>query len=224
MTALPPVANVVQLAFQVENTDSSYVDVNRLHFHYTGTPPTAGDLLSFATTCLTAYESAFVTSLAANKNVVGIVAIDLTSPTAATAVFTDHTAGTLAGALLPDDVAFVLSLTIARRYRGGHPRIYLPLGDATKLTNGKTWDSGFVTAVGIAAEGLLVAINGAGWAGAGTIAPVSVSYYFGTHLVTYPSGRHRDVPSLRVGGPVVDPVVDIVGRSVVGTQRRRLAR
>lgn len=224
MVALPAVPSVIQLAFQTTNTDNDYVDVNRIHVHYTGTAPTSGDLTSFATTAITAWASAFCPSMSDDKEVTGLVAIDLTSPTAATAEVVSSTAGALSGAILPADVCFVMAETVARRFRGGHPRMYLPLGDETKLVDSGHWTAAFITAVELANEGLVVAMAGAGWAGAGTILPVSVSYYEGSHLVTYPSGRHRDVPTLRGGGPVVDQITNYVGRAKLGTQRRRLGR
>lgn len=224
MPALPAVPKVVQLAFQTTNRDIQYMMVNRLHFSYTGTAPTPGELSSFATTCLTAFGAAYAASLFQNYRVTGLAAIDLSSPTAATAEVTGAIDGTLTGVGLPADTAFVLSATVARRFRGGHPRSYLPLGDDTKLADTTTWTSAFVTAVETASAGLMTAIEGAGWAGAGTLAPVNVSYYEGYTLVTYPSGRSRDVPKLRVGGPVVDAVTGFVGRALIGTQRRRTGR
>lgn len=42
--------------------------------------------------------------------------------------------GTSAGVCLPPNNAFVLSFPINRRYRGGHPRMYLPGVDNTHIT------------------------------------------------------------------------------------------
>jgi hypothetical protein len=224
MPALPSVPKVLQVAFQVTDGDIGYVNINRLHFSYTGTAPDSAQLASFATTVGAAYGSAFAASMSETKTLTGVVAIDLTSPVSAVASVTASVAGTLAGTELPNDVAFVLSGTVTRRFRGGHPRNYLPLGDETKLQDGSHWMVAFVTAVETAAAGFFTAVEGAGWTGAGTIAPVNVSYYEGNHLVTYPSGRHRDVPTLRVGGPVVDAIVAYVGRQKLGTQRKRLGR
>jgi hypothetical protein len=224
MPALPSVPGVVQLAFGTLMIDDTYLAINRLHFHYTGAAPTSGQMSSFATTCLTAWGSAIEPSMCQDKKSQQLVAIDLSSPTGATAEVTDGTRGALTGAPLPDDTSLVMSATVSRRYRGGHPRSYLALGDATSLLDGHTWAGAFLTAVTTAWAGFMTAVEGAGWAGAGTITPVNVSYYEGYHLVTYPSGRSRDVPTLRVGGPVVDPISAFVARARVGTQRRRLGR
>lgn len=223
MPALPAVPKVVQLAVQTHENNVPDTFVNKVHYQYTGTAPTPSQLSSFATTVLTAWGSAFAPSMADDKQFVGLVAIDLSSSTAATAQVTDSIAGSLAGTILPAETCFVLSATVSRRYRGGHPRVYLPLGVETSLLTARTWQAAFVTAVDTANAGLVTAIEGAGWAGAGTLSPVNVSYYAGYHLVTYPSGRSRDVPTIRVGGPLVDPITGYVGRSAVGSQRRRMA-
>lgn len=224
MPALPAVPKVLQLAFGTENNANSYVDINRIHVSYTGTAPSVGSLNAFATTALTAFAAALAPSTASNKVFASLEAVDLSSPTSSVATVTLGTNGALGGGELPADVALVMSATVARRYRGGHPRSYLPVGDVTKLTSDVEWDSTFMTTVHTAWIAFITAIGGAGWAGAGTVAPVNVSYYSGFHNVTFPSGRVASVPTLRVGGPVVDLITAYVARARVGTQRRRIGR
>lgn len=224
MPALPSVPKVLQLAVQTTKTSVPDLFINRVHYAYTGTAPTSAELSAFASTVLTAWGSAFAPSCPDNTHFVGLVAIDLSSPTAATAEVTDSIVGTEAGLLLPADVCFVLSATVGRRYRGGHPRSYLPFGVQQDLQTPRTWTSAFITAVTTANAGLVTAIEGAGWAGAGTLSPVNVSYYEGFTAVVNPiTLRTRDVPKLRVGGPIVDPITGYVGRAQLGSQRRRVA-
>jgi hypothetical protein len=197
--------------------------INRVHYAYTGTAPTSSELSSFASTVLTAWGSAFAPSLPDIGHFVGLVAIDLSSPTSAVAEVTDSIVGTEAGTALPADVCFVLSATVGRRYRGGHPRSYLPLGVVSDQQNSRTWTAAFITAVETANAGFVTAVEGAGWAGAGTLSPVNVSYYQGFTPVVNPiTLRTRDVPKIRVGGPIVDPIVGYVGRAQFGSQRRRV--
>lgn len=224
MPALPPVPKVLQLAFGVENNANSYTDINRLYVSYTGTAPSVGSLNAFATTALAAFATALAPSTGDDKTFASLEAVDLSSPTSAVATVTLGTAGALTGAPLPADVAMVMSGTVARRYRGGHPRSYLPVGDVTKLNTDVQWGSDFLTAVHTAWIGFITAIGGAGWAGAGTVAPVNVSYYHLFHNVEFPSGRVASIPSLRVGGPLVDLITAYVARPRLGTQRRRIGR
>lgn len=223
MPALPAVSAVLQLAVETSNTDSSHPIINRFYVHYTGSAPTAVELTSFATTVLTAYSSALAPSTTADKTFAGLSVIDLSSAMAAQAEVTGSVVGAEAGEMAPLDSCLVLAAKVARRYRGGHPRVYLSVGTPTDFTDGRTWNGGFVTTVVTAWNGFVTALEGAGWAGAGTLSMVNVSYYQGFTLVTYPSLRSRDVPKLRVGGPVWDTIIGYVGRTQIGSQRRRVA-
>lgn len=223
MPALPAVPKVIMLSFGTLDTDSGHTDVNRLHFSYTGTAPSSAQLESFAATVLTAFGAALATHAGDNKTFASLDAADLTSPTSAVASVTGATTGTLTGGAIPASTAFLMSAVVARRYRGGHPRSYLPLGDDSKINNDNTWASAFITAVETAWAGFTTAVEGAGWAGAGTINPCNVSYYEGWTNLTKPSGRNYNVPKLRVGGPVVDAIVSYVGRAALAEIRKRLA-
>jgi hypothetical protein len=223
MPALPAVPGTLQLAYTTTVSGTTHPLVNRIHFHYTGTAPTPAQLLSFATTALTAWSSALSPLCGTDKIFSGLDVIDLSSVTSATAVVTGAVAGVRTGGELPADVAMVLSATIARRYRGGHPRSYLPVGTDTDVDTARLWASSFGAAVLTAWSGFVTAIEGAGWTGAGTIAPVNVSYYAGFTNVVPAGKRAYSVPTLRVGGPLVDLITGYVARLPFGTQRRRLA-
>lgn len=224
MPALPSVPKVIQLAFATHNADGPYVDITRLHFSYTGTAPTPTQLASFATTCLTAWGSALAPSMQANKQLDGLNAIDLSSPTSAVAEVSTILTGALTGDPLPDDAALIMSAKVARRYRGGHPRSYLPVGDSTSLDTGRAWDTTFMGVVLTAWSGFVAAVEAAGWTGAGTIAPVNVSYYQGFTNFTPAGKRAYSAPTLRVGGPVIDAITGYTPRARVGSQRRRIGR
>jgi hypothetical protein len=221
--ALPAVPKTVALAFTTLSGTSPNPAVNKLHFAYTGTPPTPAQLASFATTVLTAFGSAVGPFMSSDNTISALEAVDLSSPVSATATVTAAIAGALTPDKLPDDTCVVLSATVGRRYRGGHPRTYLPVGVVAEITNGNLWNATWLGTLLTAWDGFVTAVEGAGWTGAGTIAPVNVSYYFGYHLVTYPSGRSRDIPTLRVGGPVIDPILGYIPRQKLGVQRRRRA-
>lgn len=222
MPPLPAVPAVVQLAFGTTSVDSTHPIVNRLHIHYTGAAPTSSLLTAFATTVLTAWGSALGPSSTDDKSFTSLDVIDLSSPTAAQAVVVGAVAGTLAGEPPPLDTSLVMSAITGRRYRGGHPRTYLAVGASDTMTTARDWGSTFAGVVLTAWSGLLTAIEGAGWTGAGTLSPVNVSYYAGFTNVVPAGKRAYSVPTLRVGGPVVDPITSYVARTAIGSQRRRL--
>jgi hypothetical protein len=67
---------------------------------------------------------------------------DLTSRSGAQGVDTVGAAGTLSGVAAPNSVAACLTLKIPNRYRGGHPRMYLPGVNNVNVLNGSTWNTG----------------------------------------------------------------------------------
>lgn len=224
MPALPSVAKVLQLSFGTVNSAKGYKDINRIHFSYTGTAPTSVLLNNFAAIALTAFGAALDGAMSTNNVITSLDVVDLSSPTAGVGVANDTIVGTLTGAAVPGDSCVVMSAKIARRYRGGHPRSYLPLGDVTKMADDDTWTTLWLGTVLTAWNGFITAVEGAGWTGAGTLAPVNVSYYEGFTNVTPVGKRAYSVPTLRVGGPLVDPIVDYIARPKIGTQRKRLGR
>jgi hypothetical protein len=131
--------------------------------------------------------------------------------------------GTASGATLPAQICTVISYRIARRYRGGHPRGYWPFGAQTGLVDAGHWTSGYASAVDTQIAAFFTAVQAAGWAGAGTLSHVSLSYFSGFTVITSPTtGRARNVPTVR-SSPLIDPVVTLKTQTSIGTQRRREA-
>lgn len=89
--------------------------------------PTEPALLAFATSFLAAYASRFK-SLFTSPTLIGSCAVLYYGPGGSVtgAEFVNSTAGTRAGTALPVNVAACISWKVQQRYRGGHPRTYLP--------------------------------------------------------------------------------------------------
>jgi len=221
MPALPTVAKTVRLAFEgLTGADTPWV--TRTHYTYAATAPTATDLNTFCESCATLWETDVSPWMHENDTLTNIVAVDLSSDTAAEGSYTDTIAGELTGDQLPGDTAMIVSYTILRRYRGGHPRGYWRVGNGDAVINPSEWDPTFLGNAGGGVSLLLAGITGAGWAGAGTINQTNVSYYSGFTAVENPlTLRYRNVPKLRVGGPVIDVVTGYIPREPLGSQRRR---
>jgi hypothetical protein len=103
------------------------------------------------------------------------------------------------------------SLEINRRYRGGHPRKYLPFGTAGTYASAssKFWDSGFIDDVQTKMAAFLSAVGGRTEGSTNFNDVVNVSYYTGG--------------ALRVT-PVVDAVTSLAVRTRICSQRRRLGK
>jgi hypothetical protein len=215
------VAKVVKLALIFSDGINTDI-VTRFYLAYAGSAPDSSALNTF---CLDV-KNEFGTSLVGDLNnsyALGRVhAIDLSSATGAEGDWLGVLNGTATDPPLPSDVAVVTSYEIARRYRGGHPRGYWPLGQSTNLDNPQLWTDAFVGGLQTSMETFFAAVLADVWPGGGPLSHVNVSYFHGFTVVTNPTtGRARNVPTVRAT-PLVDTVSSLVVRKHIGTQRRRL--
>jgi hypothetical protein len=218
--SLPDVANVVKLALEYALSAEDQNAVNRLFFKYSGTAPTDSDLDTFANAVGDAWGTALKSWFGIETTLDQVTAEDLTSPTAAVGNAPFGIEGTRTGGFVGAATCAVIRNKIARRYRGGHPRTYWQAGVDTDLDTANTWSSDFQTGFETAVAAFVSAVEAAGWTGAGTILPVNISYYEGFTNHTYPSGRVRAIPTLRVT-PLVDSIIAYQCNPQTGSQRRR---
>lgn len=221
MPALPSVPDVLRIQFKW--TSSSDVDVLcRLYWQYSGTAPTNGQLATMASTLAGNMNTVYGSYWHSDVTLTECIITDLSSPTAATGSATVSHAGTLTGTELPANTALLINFQVARRYRGGKPRLYLPLGSSSEMLTTQTWSTTFTTNVlsqyGTVQTDIANAI--AVWGS--SVSQVNVSYYKGFTVFTEPSGRARNIPTLRAGGPVVDTVTGYSVNPKFGSQRRRV--
>lgn len=223
MAPLPVVPSVIRTALVFSYSGDTDV-ITRFFLKYTGTPPTNGELDSYAV-AIGDYWGDFLkpysTSIVSLETV---EMVDLTSDTSAQGTATVGVAGTNGDEILPADVAVVASYEIGRRYRGGHPRGYWPAGGSADLLNAQQWTTtfqgDFLTALG----SFFSDVVGAGWSGSGSITQVNASLFEGFTVEISPStGRARNVPTKRASA-LVDPITTVVVQQRVGSQRRRLGR
>ncbi len=206
MPSLPPVAQVCKVVVRGSFDDTPWNNI--FHLQYSGLAPNATDLNTMATNVLGAYTTAFAPLMAAGLPISECQISDLTSATAAQGEATVGTAGTRVGAANPASVAAVISWHINLRYRGGHPRTYVPAGTNDDLLNFTTWTSAFVTELDAAAGTFKSAMD----------ALVTGATTYKLCIVSYQSGgapRPQPLP-FQINAHSVDSRVD--------TQRRRLGK
>lgn len=218
MPALPTIPNVLKarLLWSV----SSDVDVSTTwYFAYSGTAPSNSDCTSLANTIYTAI-AAFGEDWDVDTTLTGVEVIDLSSVSGGVGVHAGSTGGNL-NAPLSAATCVLVNYQIARRYRGGRPRSYLPWGDQTKVGNRQTWGATFVSAVETHLSDIFNGIIGSTAGGTTISQHVNVSYYEGFTVVTSPtSGRARNVPKLRTT-PLVDTIASYSVSTRLANQRRR---
>jgi hypothetical protein len=193
------------------------------HFYlsYSGTAPTAAELTAVAGACTTSADGVLPAYMSSALTLAGTTCTDLSSDMSAEGSVGDTTAGSIDTAPVPVDACVVLSYEIGRRYRGGHPRVYLPLGVAASLLNDYTWQSAFVADVVDAWTSLVEDTSVAFPGHAGTITQTAPSFVSGYTWETYGTPlKYRRIPTPRATAEIL-PVITTLGRSYVGSQRRR---
>jgi len=150
---------------------------------------------------------------------------DLTSDLGVGATATGEHVGTLSGAPLPANASAVAEHQIARHYRGGKPKCFVPFGHADSLATDRTWLAASQAAFQSAWTAFLAAAIAARPIAISSATQVSVSYYKGSSAYDvgsgeYVRGKTRLTP--RVGGPIVDPVISSNISPNLGSQRRRI--
>jgi hypothetical protein len=221
MPPLPDVPKVIKTALIF--TDGINVDiVTRFYLEYSGAAPGSDDLDTYAQAVKDEFETDLLGDLNENLALIRVECIDLSTTSSAEGSWVGSLPGTATDPPNAVSVALVSSYEIARRYRGGHPRGYWPLGQSTNLATPQTWDSGFVATIHTQLSAFFTGIRAAVWTGGGSLVHVNVSYFEGFTVVTDPvTGRARNVPTVR-GTPLIDTVTSRIERIRIGTQRRRL--
>jgi hypothetical protein len=218
MPELPAVPNV--LKFQL--VWKAYSDVTAMtvhYFQYSGGPPSPANCASMASNMVTVGQIEFQALADVNSGQESCTCTDLSSPTAGQGAGGTPWVGTRSGSSLSPATAILVRHTINRRYRGGKPRSYLPLGTSSDVTTAGLWSNAFVSAVdsawGSFAAGML-----ASGAGCTITNIVNVSYYKGSTVFIKPSGRAENRPTPRAS-PLVDQILGHISEPMIASQRRR---
>ena len=219
MPALPPVPAVLRVDFHFIVGEDGNAKC-RFFLQYSGTAPTTAQLNTFAGDIGT-YWTAHVHGMYGSSTILDSITVtDLTSSTSAVGTASVGTAGDRTGTPNPASTAMLTSLKVARRYRGGHPRIYWPFGTALDVNDPQTWKTEFQDDYNSVMPAFFTAVKALIWAGAVIVDVVNVSWYSGFHLFTGPTGRVHNIPSLRLA-PIVDIVSDILFQVGIAEIRKR---
>jgi hypothetical protein len=146
--------------------------------------------------------------------------LDIATDSGLSGHWTGSNGGARSGTTIPDNVAVNVEFDIARRYRGGKPRMFLPPGVAGDLNDMAQWGTSFVSDVQSGVDSFFNAVTGLTVGGTVIGNHVNLSYYKGFTNITNSSGRERAVPTYRATA-IHDNVEGYAVKAVVGSQRRR---
>jgi hypothetical protein len=206
MAPLPPVPGCVRV--ELLWTQNGVPAANILHATYTGGAPSSDDCTALAsaidaafwTDALKGYYSSF-TVLA------GVRVTDIATDTGASGEYSDGSAGTISDEGVGAQMCIMVNYSIARRYRGGHPRTYYPGLSNEYLESPQTWDVEGINAINSAASDMNGVLASA------TAGTTDLS---GQVCVSYATGNAPRVD------PLVEAITGFVTNGQVKTQRRRL--
>jgi hypothetical protein len=218
--ALPDVPGVIrcEVDFLV---GSDAAALTRWYMAYSGAPFVPGSCAGFAGNLISEAGTILASMMHSDTSVTEARVTDLSSATGDAGSSSTTTAGTRSGAALPASAAVLLNATVGRRWRGGKPRGYWPLGTATDLLTRQTWESASQAAFLSALETVVTHLSGEANGGSVIGAPVNVSYYGPPNrTLTGSTGRVRTVSTVRAI-PLVDAITGYGVNVHVASQRRR---
>lgn len=220
MTVVPLPASPCVRVRLVYETPSAGEAGSRFYLSYSGSAPSAAN----CTTLAGDVEAAWVSHMASLTPVLWALnevdVLDIATETGLSGQWTGSEDGTRSSTGIPQQVATNVEFDIARRYRGGKPRMFLPPGVASDASNENEWTSTFQGLVNTGIDAFMAEINALSIGSMGTLQHVNLSYYKGFTNITNSSGRERAVPTYRAAA-LLDTVEGYACKAVMGSQRRR---
>jgi hypothetical protein len=179
---------------------------SRIFYSYGPSTPTTGDFETASATVAGFWHADLAPYTHEDYSLVEVTMTDLTSTDGATGSWHGSNPGLSAGGAVPSNVTMDLDLSIASRYRGGHPVLHHPAPQSANLATPRTWNSSILTDFNTGAGDFLSDLNT-------------------TSLIGDVDGTWVVLRGYRPGAlpeaVTIWPVLSIQPRQYVGTMRRR---
>ena len=170
---------------------------NRFFFRYTGGPPVSADLSTIAAAIGAAWETNLAPLTSTDIGLTLVDVLDIATDAGASGSSATGWDGSRSGTGLPIQSTANIKFNIARRYRGGKPKIYWPAGVVGDLENQAQWATDFINDVQTGTAAFFAAVSALTEASISMGGHVNLSYYKGFVNVTNSSGRERAAPTYR---------------------------
>lgn len=179
----------------------------------------AADALTLATDLATAWSNRIATFTGPTWTLFETQCEDLNSQSGVNVTFATSHVGT--GTSSPQDAtSCVVQYHIAFRYKGGHPRAYVPGIQPSNLQDGNTWSTSFLGLFAPAWQAMITDVANTPTAGVGAMSQV-VWHRYSSNTADFPNGHPTTKPPWPLATPVAHPVTAISVNPQVGSQRRR---
>jgi hypothetical protein len=220
MTAPPlPASPCLRCRLIYSNSDASEAG-SRFYLAYAGAAPTPGNCSSIAEGIEAAWVAGPLAMIHTDWALTEVDVLDITTDTGASGQWTGSEAGTYAGSIIPASAATNVEFDIARRYRGGKPRMFWPPPSSSALLDAGHWTTAFLTQAASNNATFWNDVTAIDVGAVGALTHVNLSYYKGFTNVTNSSGRTRAAPMYR-DTALVDNVEGYAVKAEIGSQRRR---
>jgi hypothetical protein len=220
--ATPPLPDTACVRVKLDYGDTSSLEAgNRFYLSYSGSAPTAGNAAALAGDIASAWASNLESLFTNNVALKEVDVLDIATYTGLSGQWTGTDTGSRSGTPPPIQCAMNVEFGIARRYRGGKPRIYLPCGADGDMNNAANWSSSFVSEVATKWTAFMTAVEALSIGSMGTLVHVNLSYYQGYRSRETGGGQTTFAPKYRTGAALHDVVSSYAPKQLISSQRRR---
>jgi hypothetical protein len=218
---VPPLPALPTLRVRLDYTQAdTFRAGSRFFLTYANAAPTPGNCATIASDISAAWGTHIAPNVDAQFALSEVDVLDLASYSGSSGQWTGSIAGSAGGTSLPSQTAVNVEFGVARRYRGGKPRIFFPPPTTSEQLDAGHWTVAFVDGMTGAVSDFFTEIEALSVGAVGALTHVNLSYYAGFTNVTNSSGRTRAAPKYRATA-LVDTVESYAVKSVLGSQRRR---
>lgn len=220
MTVVPlPASPCVRVRLIYNDTDGNEMG-GRFYLGYSGSAPTGANCTTLAGDISSNWGTDIKPLVIDSVSLIEVDVLDIATDSGLSGNWTGTITGTQGSGVIPIQAATNVEFGIARRYRGGKPRMYLPPPSSDVMLGQNRWTSSFVTAVNTGMAAFMAANEALSVGAMGTLTHVSLSYYKGFTNIANSSGRERAVPTYR-SAAAVDTVTGYFAKQEISSQKRR---
>jgi hypothetical protein len=219
--ATPPLPDEACVRVKLDYTQTDgFLGGSRFYIAYSGSAPTGGNLNTLAGDIETAWVAQLAPIINDEWSLTEVDCQDIATDSGASGFWTGSEAGSASGTPLPAQVAATIEYDIARRYRGGKPRMYLPPPVTGSQATAATWSSGYQSSLQASVADFFAAIAALTIGSMGTLSHINLSYYQGYTNVEIPGRRARSIPTYRSVAKS-DAVTGYAAKLRMSSQKRR---
>jgi hypothetical protein len=220
MTVVPlPDISCVRVRMDYKNADN-FLGGSRFYLSYGGSAPTPGNCITLADGIAAAFTSDLAYAMSDSWALVEVDVLDIATDAGSSGQWTGNNPGLGGSGACQASVATNVEYQIARRYRGGKPRMFIPPPSNSALEDAAHWTDAIVGDITSNVTGFFAAVTALSVGAMGTLTHVNLSYYKSFTNITNSSGRERAVPKYR-DVALHDNVEGYQAKKVIGSQRRR---